>query len=126
MAKLPSMAVADCEAALGPKGSLRCTPDNRPMLRKWLCASGYPAIFVHALSKFELAAAYNSQSGMDAIKRKYESAKAEGDAEGRWLQDGPADPEVAQGIADAERHKVLQPTPAPAPIPGLDADQQKA
>lgn len=75
--RTPSMTPAEAEAELGPRGRLTAvTPDNRPTVRKWLTAKGYSALFVAALSKYELLAAYNSDKGLEAIDKKYRDAQA--------------------------------------------------
>lgn len=96
--RTPSMTPEQAEAELGPRGKLTAvTPDNRPTVRKWLTAKGYSALFVAALSKYELLAAYNSDKGLEAIDKKYRDAQAimaEGEAYdvGGAAADVPATP----------------------------------
>lgn len=77
MSRTPSMTPQEAESILGPRGSLRVTPENRPTARKWLTAIGLPALFVGGLSKFELAAAYNSDDGLRRIKDKLAQVPAD-------------------------------------------------
>ncbi len=77
MARIPSMTVAEAEAAIGARGKILVTADNRGLVRKWLVAQGLPALFVGGLSMRELALAYNDVSGEQYTRllRKFEEAK---------------------------------------------------
>ncbi len=77
MARTPSMTAAEAEAAIGRRGDIVVTADNRGMVRKWFVAQGLPALFVGGLSMRELALAYNDTSGDQYARllRKYEEAK---------------------------------------------------
>lgn len=80
MARTPSMTTQDAESALGPRGSIRVDSSNRPLVKKWLTAQGFPADFIGGLSMTELGLAYNQidGSGLDAARRKLEKHRAEG------------------------------------------------
>jgi hypothetical protein len=71
------MTVAEAEAAIGPRGTITVSADNRGLVRKWLVAQGLPALFVGGLSMRELALAYNDTSGEQYTRllRKFEEAK---------------------------------------------------
>jgi cobaltochelatase CobS len=71
------MTVADAEAAIGPRGKIAVTAENRGLVRKWFVAQGLPALFVGGLSMRELALAYNDISGEQYTRllRKFEEAK---------------------------------------------------
>jgi cobaltochelatase CobS len=67
------------EMILGPRGSLIVSGANRPTVRKWLVAQGFPAAFTVGLSMRELAVAYNETdgTGLAGIRRKLESGQDE-------------------------------------------------
>jgi len=71
------MTAAEAEAAIGRRGEIVVTADNRGMVRKWFVAQGLPALFVGGLSMRELALAYNDTTGDQYARllRKYEEAK---------------------------------------------------
>jgi hypothetical protein len=77
MARTASMTVPEAEAAIGPRGSLLVTAENRGLVRKWFVAQGLPALFVGGLSMRELALAYNDTKGdqFARLLKKYEEAK---------------------------------------------------
>jgi cobaltochelatase CobS len=77
MPRIPSMTVADAEAAIGARGKIAVTAENRGLVRKWFVAQGLPALFVGGLSMRELALAYNDTTGEQYARllRKYEEAK---------------------------------------------------
>lgn len=82
MARTPSMSVQECEQVLGARGSLRVTTENRTIVRKWLSAQDFPALFSGGLSMRELELAYNKTdgSGIAALKKKLgETTSALGD-----------------------------------------------
>ena len=58
MARTASMTVAEAEAAIGRRGDVTVTSENRGLVRKWFVAQGLPALFVGGLSMRELALAY--------------------------------------------------------------------
>jgi hypothetical protein len=77
MARAASMTAAEAEAAIGPRGHVTVTAENRGLVRKWFVAQGLPALFVGGLSMRELALAYNDTKGeqFSRLLRKYEEAK---------------------------------------------------
>ena len=77
--KTATQTTADCEAALGPRGHLQVTKDNRGNVRKWLSAQGFPAMFSGGLSYRELELAYNDTSArqLGKLRQKLESAVAD-------------------------------------------------
>jgi hypothetical protein len=77
MARTASMTAAEAEAAIGPRGHVTVTAENRGLIRKWFVAQGLPALFVGGLSMRELALAYNDTKGeqFSRLLRKYEEAK---------------------------------------------------
>ncbi len=77
MARTPSMTAAEAEAAIGPRGQVTVTAENRGLVRKWFVAKGLTALFVGGLSMRELALAYNDTKGEQfaRLMRKYEEAK---------------------------------------------------
>lgn len=79
MARTPSMTTQECEASLGRRGDLRVNSDNRHMVRKWLSAQGFPALFAGGLSMTELGLAYNQTDGkgLDKLREKLAAAEAE-------------------------------------------------
>ena len=79
MARTPSMTTDECEGILGRRGDLRVTSDNRHMVRKWLSAQGFPALFAGGLSMTELGLAYNQTDGkgLDKLREKLATAEAE-------------------------------------------------
>jgi hypothetical protein len=62
MPRVPSMTAAEAEAAIGRRGEVTVTADNRGLVRKWFVAQGLPTLFV-GLSMRELALAYNDTKG---------------------------------------------------------------
>jgi hypothetical protein len=44
------MTAAEAEAAIGPRGQVTVTAENRGLVRKWFVAQGLPALFVGGLS----------------------------------------------------------------------------
>lgn len=77
MSRTASMTVAEAEAALGPRGQVTVTAENRGLVRKWFVAQGLPALFVGGLSMRELAFAYNDIKGEQFARllKKYEEAR---------------------------------------------------
>jgi cobaltochelatase CobS len=82
MARTASLTIEQAEAAIGtPRGTLHVTADNRGLVRKWLVAHGFPALFAGGLSMFELAMAYNgerkdgSDTGLDKLRAKLAEAR---------------------------------------------------
>src|SRR6266568_8483026 len=71
------MTVAEAEAAIGPRGKIVVTAENRGLVRKWLVAQGLPALFVGGLSMRELALAYNDATGEQygRLLRKFDEAR---------------------------------------------------
>ena len=57
------MTAAEAEAAIGRRGEVTVTADNRGLVRKWFVAQGLPTLFVGGLSMRELALAYNDTKG---------------------------------------------------------------
>ena len=77
MSRTASMTVAEAEAAIGRRGEITVTSENRGLVRKWFVAQGLPALFVGGLSMRELAFAYNDTKGEQFARllKKYEEAK---------------------------------------------------
>ena len=77
MSRTASMTVAEAEAAIGRRGDITVTSENRGLVRKWFVAQGLPALFVGGLSMRELAFAYNDTKGEQFARllKKYEEAK---------------------------------------------------
>ncbi len=77
MGRTASMTIAEAEAAIGPRGNVLVTAENRGLVRKWFVAQGLPALFVGGLSMRELALAYNDTKGdqFARLLKKYEEAK---------------------------------------------------
>jgi hypothetical protein len=77
MARTASMTIAEAEAAIGRRGDVTVTSENRGSVRKWFVAQGLPALFVGGLSMRELALAYNDTKGdqFARLLKKYEEAK---------------------------------------------------
>jgi hypothetical protein len=77
MARTASMTVAEAEAAIGTRGNVLVTAENRGLVRKWFVAQGLPALFVGGLSMRELALAYNDTKGdqFARLMKKYEEAR---------------------------------------------------
>ena len=77
MARTASMTIAEAEAAIGRRGDVTVTSENRGLVRKWFVAQGLPALFVGGLSMRELALAYNDTKGdqFARLLKKYEEAK---------------------------------------------------
>jgi hypothetical protein len=71
------MTAAEAEAAIGRRGDVLVTAENRGLVRKWFVAQGLPALFVGGLSMRELALAYNDRKGdqFARLLKKYEEAK---------------------------------------------------
>jgi hypothetical protein len=78
------MTVAEAEAAIGRRGDVLVTAENRGVVRKWFVAQGLPALFVGGLSMRELALAYNDTKGdqFSRLLKKYEEAKKAAGEEG--------------------------------------------
>lgn len=76
MARTPSMTPQECEQQLGPRGHLRVTSDNRHMVRKWLSAQGFPALFAGGLSMTELGLAYNDANDRGLAKLREKLAES--------------------------------------------------
>lgn len=78
MAKVATMTPTECEQALGPRGTLNVTAENRGVVRKWLNAQGFPSLFSGGLSMRELALAYNDTTGkaLSGLKKKLAEAYA--------------------------------------------------
>jgi cobaltochelatase CobS len=95
MGKTP-MTGAEVEAAIGRRGEITVTAENRALVRRWFVTQGLPALFVGGLSMRELALAYNDTKGeqFSRLLRKYEDAK---EAAG----EGPADFETTETIKTA-------------------------
>src|SRR6266403_4681017 len=76
MGKTP-MTAAEVEAAIGRRGEITVTAENRALVRRWFVTQGLPALFVGGLSMRELALAYNDTKGeqFSRLLRKYEDAK---------------------------------------------------
>ena len=118
--RTPSLTVAEAEAILGPRGSLQVKKYTRSTVKKWLTAQGFKGSFVAALSMRELAFAYNMAdgSGLDAIRRKYDEALADG------VLDDDQDDDVAAAnhmVADWQG-AIVTPAPAPAAPQGDAVD----
>jgi hypothetical protein len=98
MARTASMTAAEAEAAIGRRGQIAVTAENRGSVRKWFVAQGLPALFVGGLSMRELALAYNDTKGEQFARllKKYEEAK---NAAGEEVEDHTA--EVIQTIETA-------------------------
>ena len=77
MSRTASMTVAEAEAAIGRRGDITVTSENRGLVRKWFVAQGLPVLFVGGLSMRELAFAYNDTKGEQFARllKKYEEAK---------------------------------------------------
>ncbi len=86
MARTASMTVAEAEAAIGRRGDVTVTSENRGLVRKWFVAQGLPALFVGGLSMRELGLAFNDTKGdqFARLLKKYEEAK---DAAGDEVSD---------------------------------------
>jgi hypothetical protein len=71
------MTVAEAEAAIGRRGDVTVTSENRGLVRKWFVAQGLPALFVGGLSMRELGLAFNDTKGdqFARLLKKYEEAK---------------------------------------------------
>lgn len=66
MTKQATFTDTEAAALLGPRGQLRAvTKENRPHVRRWLNAQGFPAAFTAGLSYVELRIAYNDLGGAD-------------------------------------------------------------
>lgn len=106
------MSIEECERELGPRGHLKVTKDNRPMVKKWLVANGFPSLFVGGLSYPELQLAYNETNGrmLSKLREKLARAQDEGDGD---------DPGVSYAPVTAS-----QPLHAPAaPAPSVTIPQ---
>jgi hypothetical protein len=93
MGRTPTMTVSEAESQIGVRGSVRVDSNNRSLVKKWLVAHGFPALFTVGLSIIELAQAYNKLdgSGLDALRRKL----AKGDEDGLLLDEPQAAVEPA-------------------------------
>jgi hypothetical protein len=74
---LPFVRPGLSEAAIGRRGEITVTAENRALVRRWFVTQGLPALFVGGLSMRELALAYNDTRGeqFSRLLRKYEDAK---------------------------------------------------
>jgi cobaltochelatase CobS len=72
-----AMTAAEVEAAIGRRGEITVTAENRALVRRWFVTQGLPSLFVGGLSMRELALAYNDTKGeqFSRLLRKYEDAK---------------------------------------------------
>src|SRR5436190_3696480 len=121
MSRPPSMTVEQAETQIGARGSVPVNSDNRALVRKWLVAQGFPALFVAALSMRELFSAYNRTdgSGIAAVRRKLEESLANGAAE--------QGPEGDECFPLPPQPQTPQITPAATPTPHSPAaDTQDA
>jgi cobaltochelatase CobS len=103
--KTATQTTADCEAALGSRGHLQVTKENRGNVRKWLSAQGFPAMFSGGLSYRELELAYNDTSGrqLGKLRQKLESAVADaGEEETSTAQRGLLDTVANTGGASTK------------------------
>ena len=102
--RTPSMTTIEAESILGPRGSLLVNKDTRSTVKKLLTAQGFKGTFVAALSMRELAFAYNMAdgSGLDAIRRKYDEA-------------------LADGVLDDDDNEIVAPPPPVTPPSSNDA-----
>ena len=103
--KTATQTTADCEAALGPRGHLQVTKENRGNVRKWLSAQGFPAMFSGGLSYTELRLAYNDTTGRELgkLRQKLESAVREtGEEETGTAQRGLLDTVANTGGASTK------------------------
>jgi hypothetical protein len=84
------MTTVEAEAAIGGRGDVHVTAENRGLVRKWFVAQGLPALFVGGLSMRELAYAYNDAKGdqFARLLKKYEEAK---NAAGEEMEDRTPD-----------------------------------
>lgn len=106
--RTPSMETSEIEAILGPRGDVVCDAESRPLLRKWISASGYPSAMAANLSAQRLADIYNDRS--DTLL---------GDAAVIWRNTGSVSAfNWSAPIIDAEYYEKPAPMPAlPAPKP---------
>jgi energy-coupling factor transporter ATP-binding protein EcfA2 len=102
------MTVGEAEGQIGVRGNIRIDSNNRSLVKKWLVAQGFPAMFTVGLSIIELAQAYNKLdgSGLDALRRKL----AKGEDDGLMAVEEPA------AVEPAEKPLVLQEQPAALPM----------
>src|SRR5215470_2883570 len=72
-----AMTATDVEAAIGRRGEITVSAENRALVRRWFVTQGLPTLFVGGLSMRELALAYNDIKGeqFSRLLRKYEDAK---------------------------------------------------
>jgi hypothetical protein len=96
------MTVAEAEAAIGRRGDVTVTSENRGLVRKWFVAQGLPALFVGGLSMRELALSYNDTKGdqFARLLKKYEEAK---EAAGDEVSDSAVEPNQTFETAPPER-----------------------
>jgi cobaltochelatase CobS len=119
------MTADQAEQILGKRGDLRINSENRPTIRKWLSANGFPALFVAGLSLIEMQNAYNQTDGkgLDAIRRKLDKAQAADEGELGLLDadETPAVPVQTPAVPEAPQ----APSPAvnaPAAAPANPGD----
>ena len=74
MARTPSMTREQCEAALGPRGSLTVNRVNKPDVKKWLSARGIPSTASVYMPYRQLQDCYNDISDR-AFERALQAAK---------------------------------------------------
>lgn len=114
MPKIPSMTVAEAEAAIGqPRGSARVTSANRGGFRKWLTARGIPSLATGGLSVTELQLAYNDTSD-EQFNRVLGKLRRAAEEDGIKLEDVQDAPEASQ---DAPR--------LPLDVPAIPAGDDK-
>lgn len=126
--KTATQTPAQCEAAIGPRGHVTVTIENRREVRKWLNAQGFPALFSGGLSMRELGLAYNDTSGrkLNDLRRKLEEATA------GIPSDQPTLDDIAATVAHAPGEGTIAPagnetqqTPAPQPSQGNGSDPEE-
>jgi hypothetical protein len=59
MSRTPSMSTSDAETALGLRGTLRVTPENRALMKKWLSAKGVKSVITRKMNYQDMSGAYN-------------------------------------------------------------------
>lgn len=77
MARTASMTIAEAEAAIGRRGDVTVTSENRGLVRKWFVAQGLPALFVGGLSMRELAFATTTLAAFFSRKATDPAAAAQ-------------------------------------------------
>jgi hypothetical protein len=99
------MTPAEAESAIGRRGSVTVTAENRALVRKWLSANGFPALFAGGLSMRELALAYNDTTGREVLRLRKKLAEALGAAEDESAEDSSDSDDIAIAT-DALRHEI--------------------